>query len=211
MPMTHDPQSKTKAIEDILAERAPFLSTVDFKKPKSRRILMVDDNEELLHLLSNLLDTVETTFDVDFCMTGSGALGLIQSYCYDAVVLDVKLPDLTGATIVPLVREFDETIPLAFFTNYDILTVKELADKYNLKVWTKTEMLSNSAFFVDELHDLVKDGRCENHPKRRRPVSNILSPQGGLVHVSDPARIVVPRIIGESLLRYYSAATAKFG
>lgn len=57
------------------------------------RILLVDDNQQNRYVLSRILQRAK--FAVEECATGQGALERVQSRP-DVVVLDVKLPDISG-------------------------------------------------------------------------------------------------------------------
>jgi len=70
-----------------------------------RRILVVDDNQDLAVSLSLLLTesghTVETAFD------GASALALAQMFRPDVTLLDIGLPDLDGEAVADRLRSFE--------------------------------------------------------------------------------------------------------
>lgn len=57
------------------------------------RILLVDDRGENRYVLSRILQTAG--FAVEECATGTQALDVVRTLP-DAVILDVKLPDISG-------------------------------------------------------------------------------------------------------------------
>ena len=60
---------------------------------QTSRVLLVDDTEQNRYVLSRIL--ARAGLEVEQCKTGKEALERVQS-CPDLVILDVKLPDLSG-------------------------------------------------------------------------------------------------------------------
>ena len=80
-----------------------------------RRVLVVDEDDNVgAHLAKALAGEMH----VDAASTGDGALRLLSLESYDAVVLDLALPDLPGLEMVRIVREDPRTatVPLLLFT-----------------------------------------------------------------------------------------------
>jgi two-component system CheB/CheR fusion protein len=73
------------------------------KKSCSRcRVLLVDDHEEFALSLQALL--VGNGCEVHMARSGRRALQLAASSRFDAVILDIRLPDLSGYTLVRELR-----------------------------------------------------------------------------------------------------------
>ncbi|MCR9165520.1 MAG: response regulator transcription factor [Nannocystaceae bacterium] len=66
------------------------------------RILVVEDNEPLLRSLDNGLR--EAGFAVDTCRDGQSALRTASAQAYDALILDLMLPELDGMTVLRTLR-----------------------------------------------------------------------------------------------------------
>src|SRR5689334_6384218 len=60
----------------------------------ARNILVVDDNDRHLDILSTILTSVG--HDVETCGSGSEALRRLESRHYDVVVLDLVMPEVGG-------------------------------------------------------------------------------------------------------------------
>ena len=69
------------------------------------RILVVDDESEIVELLRDVL-TAEG-YVVDAAPTAEGALQLIRENIYDAALLDFNLPDLDGVMLHRQIRQMD--------------------------------------------------------------------------------------------------------
>ena len=68
-----------------------------------RKVLVVDDDEDLVELICDALDR-DGRFDIRSVNNGFGAGMLIKEFRPDLVVLDVMLPDINGKEVCQLVR-----------------------------------------------------------------------------------------------------------
>jgi DNA-binding response OmpR family regulator len=92
----------------------------------SRRILVVDDNREIVDSLALILR--EEGYVVDTAYDGRLALEIIASTAPDAVVLDIGMPGLSGYDVVREVRRRYERRPLMIaFTAWSEVSDKILA------------------------------------------------------------------------------------
>jgi DNA-binding response OmpR family regulator len=69
------------------------------------RILVVDDESEIVELLRDIL-TAEG-YVVDAAPTAEGALQLIRENIYDTALLDFNLPDMDGVMLHRQIRQMD--------------------------------------------------------------------------------------------------------
>ena len=68
-----------------------------------KKILIVDDDEFLLDMYSTKFR--EAGFEVDFAVEGRTAKEKMRKYRYDAILLDIVMPQLDGFTILKELRE----------------------------------------------------------------------------------------------------------
>ena len=73
-----------------------------------RKILLVDDDEELVELISDVLDR-DGRFEVRTVNNGFDAGMMVKEYRPDLIVLDVMLPDINGKEVCQRVRS-DKTM-----------------------------------------------------------------------------------------------------
>ena len=81
------------------------------------RLLLVEDDQELSRAVEHALATEGYT--VDAVSTGAGALFLAGEADYDAVVLDLGLPDIDGLHVLAKLRLQHSTLPVLILTARD--------------------------------------------------------------------------------------------
>lgn len=75
---------------------------------KDQRVLIVDDEENMVHFLTKLL--AHEGYEVKGVLSGTDALECIKDAAYDLVLCDLKLPGADGMEVLKAVRE---TLPEA--------------------------------------------------------------------------------------------------
>jgi DNA-binding response OmpR family regulator len=83
-----------------------------------KKILIVDDDAELRNALTEQLHLHEE-FDVTGAETGTAALDRLKSDYYDAILLDVGLPDMDGREACRLMRRNGIKVPIIMLTGAD--------------------------------------------------------------------------------------------
>jgi two-component system OmpR family response regulator len=121
------------------------------------RILIVDDEPKLARLLARGLG--EEGHAADIAATGEEALWMARAAPYDAIVLDVMLPDLDGFAVCKELRARGQWTPVLMLTARDAVAdrIQGLdtgADDYLLKPFAFTELLAR-------LRALVRRGQSE--------------------------------------------------
>jgi two-component system OmpR family response regulator len=124
------------------------------------RVLVVEDIEKMAALLRRGLS--EDGYAVDVTMTGEDAVWMATEHPYDAVVLDVMLPDLDGFEVCRRIRNGGQWAPVLMLTARDGVTdrVQGLdagADDYLTKPFAFVELLAR-------LRALIRRGHHERPP-----------------------------------------------
>lgn len=108
---------------------AALASIADFVDRKVKQLLVVEDDddqrESIVELIGN--SDVETTA----VGTATEALTLLEEGHFDCMVLDLKLPDMSGFELVKLIRD-DEALmalPIVIYTGRDLTEEEETALK----------------------------------------------------------------------------------
>ena len=103
------------------------------KKP---RILLIDDDKNTANGLRKIL--LQDGYDTSCVYTGNEAISLIDTEHFDIVITDMKLPDISGFSIIEKVKKKDPDIPVIMITAFSSLqtaidAMKKGADDYLTK------------------------------------------------------------------------------
>ena len=114
------------------------------------RLLIVEDEENLAKNLKKILEL--KGFAVDWLADGAKAHGRILLYHkdYDAIVLDLSLPGMDGATLTRSLRAEDITTPVIILTGNGetenkIALLNAGADDYVVKPFSSAELIARIA------------------------------------------------------------------
>jgi DNA-binding NtrC family response regulator len=89
---------------------------------KKYHLLIVDDEEPLRVILESELSDSEE-FTVDLAEDGGVAINKIQQKVYDLILLDIRMPRVSGIEVLKFVQEYSPTTQVIVLTNYaDIKT-----------------------------------------------------------------------------------------
>jgi CheY-like chemotaxis protein len=132
----------------------------EFTSPRTKRLLIVEDNDIERSSIVELLDHD----DIELVPIGSGAEALeaMANNPFDCVVLDLRLPDMTGFELLERLHAHPSfsKIPVVVFTGKDLtveeqLKLKSMAKSIVLKdVQSPERLLDETALF---LHRVVTD------------------------------------------------------
>ncbi|HKW15789.1 MAG TPA: response regulator transcription factor [Candidatus Krumholzibacteria bacterium] len=119
------------------------------------RILLVEDDRQLR--LSIARGLREASYAVDQAGTGTQALSLASANQYDAVILDVLLPDKTGVAVCSEVRRGGNAVPILILTALDgvdqrIAGLDAGADDYLTKPFGVDELLARIRVALRHAH-----------------------------------------------------------
>ncbi len=114
-------------------------------QPKTTRLLLVEDDRLLSDVLARMLEGAG--FTVYVTPLGEDALELARAYRFDAVLLDLTLPDLPGQAVLKSLRAGRADMPVIILSGDGSLAVKlegfqEGADDYVVKPFHPDELLA---------------------------------------------------------------------
>ena len=79
-------------------------------------LLVVDDEANVLYSLAKSLQS--DTLEVFTASTGRGGIELVQQRRPDAVILDVRLADMSGLEVFDRIRQIDPRLPIIIITAF---------------------------------------------------------------------------------------------
>lgn len=110
---------------------------------KKKRILLVDDEPDFVELISHRLQI--NGYEVMAVINGKEALNILEKERFDAVLLDIIMPQMDGLTTLKLIRKRDKDLPVFMLTAY--------SDDERFKAANKL----NASGFIVKTADLQKE------------------------------------------------------
>lgn len=92
------------------------------------KLLLVEDNRELSCWLTKLL--TESGYAVEQAFTGKEASHFLLTQSYDAILLDLTLPDMNGQTVLKKLRNLKDEVPVLIISALD--TLGDIIENLNL-------------------------------------------------------------------------------
>jgi CheY-like chemotaxis protein len=132
----------------------------EYAKPRRKRLLVVEDNPAEQLSIRELLNYDD--IEIDTAGTGRAALTSLREQPYDCVVLDLRLPDMTGFEVLEEIRRDDalSEVPVVVFTGRE-LSAEEDAQLHTIArsivvkgVESPERLLDETALF---LHRVITD------------------------------------------------------
>lgn len=125
------------------------------------RILIIDDNEELCSVLRLIFE--EKQYAVDVAATGQEALAKAERRFFHAILLDIKLPDMSGVEVLAHLKKMRPDTAVLMITAYASLesaieALNEGASAYILKPVNMDEVLVTIQEVLEKQH-LVHENR----------------------------------------------------
>jgi DNA-binding response OmpR family regulator len=168
------------------------------------RILVVDDDPDLLELVSTTLESAG--FEIVSVTSGREALAVARGEAPpDLVVLDVQLPGMSGYEICRELRDdFGEGLPILFVSGFRTESLDRVAgllvgaDDYLVKPFAPDELIGRVRALVRRSRGGISNGRAWGLTRREDEVLRLLA--SGLRQEEIATRLVVsPRTVGSHI------------
>ena len=138
---------------------AAFSRIKDYSAARRKRLLIVEDNPAEQMSIRELLG--HDDIDVSIAATGEEALSAIQEQNFDCMVLDLRLPDMSGFDVMERLREREESVdlPVVVFTGKELSAEEDsqlhlLARSVVVKgVESPERLLDETALFLHRVVD----------------------------------------------------------
>lgn len=99
-------------------------------------------------------------FDVVTASCGEEVVDRINDHCFDAVFIGLKFPDITGATLAYLIREFDPLITIGFLTSYNTPTLIDAVESLDCVFLDKNKEMQDLDSLCEKLYDITSNIPC---------------------------------------------------
>lgn len=115
------------------------------EEPRPWQVLMIDDDENLCMLIKDYLDSFG--MEITFCCNGQKGLVLALDKPFDAVLLDIMLPNIDGLSILRKLRATKPDLPVVIISAQTdvsdrIIGLEMGADDYVPKTFAPRELLA---------------------------------------------------------------------
>lgn len=81
-----------------------------------RKVLVVDDDAETSRVVDDILKALG--YETVLCRYAQEAIAYIESHPVDLMLIDYRMPDLTGLDLISLLHEAGWEIPMIMMTGY---------------------------------------------------------------------------------------------
>ncbi len=81
---------------------------------KNKRIMLVDDESDVTYTLETVLE--DKGFQVESYTDPTLALSNFRPGLYDLLLLDIKMPEMSGFDVYQKMKEIDSNVKICFFT-----------------------------------------------------------------------------------------------
>src|SRR5205814_2748115 len=132
----------------------------EYARPRRKRLLIVEDNAAEQLSIKALLDHED--IEILTTDTGAGALSTLRESACDCVVLDLRLPDMSGFEVLDQIRNDDtlSNVPVVVFTGRE-LSAEEDAELHTMARSIVVKGVESPERLLDEtslfLHRLIKE------------------------------------------------------
>jgi CheY-like chemotaxis protein len=152
----------------------------EYAKPRRKRLLLVEDNAAERLSISQLLG--HSDIEIVTSDTGAGALAALRAGTCDCVVLDLKLPDMSGFEVLERIRQ-DTTlsdIPVVVFTGRE-LSAEEDAELHTMARSIVVKGVESPERLLDETSLFLHRVITELPAEKQRMLERLNSSDEGLV------------------------------
>lgn len=139
------------------------------------KILIVEDSKALAERIKNLLTKL---YVVDMVHSGKDALNQVDLVNYQAIILDLGLPDMHGLLVCKSLRARHVKVPILILTGIDdvesrVQLLDSGADDYLTKPFNSSELISRVAALLRRqslpyVDDVIQVGDLEIDSNRRQ-------------------------------------------
>lgn len=118
------------------------------------RVLIADDTKNIRLMLARYFEMEGYT--VSLADNGNSALELLYSKPFDLILLDIKMPEISGTQVLRMIRERGIQTPVIVMTAYG--TIKNAVETTNLGARAYLQ----KPFTVEKLRKLLEDMKQQN-------------------------------------------------
>ncbi|MBW1854785.1 MAG: response regulator [Deltaproteobacteria bacterium] len=120
------------------------------RKPQKARILVVEDEEDVRHLLRDIL--IDAGHNVEVANDGHEGIEVFKKKKFDLVFTDLGMPVMSGWEVAKKIKSINREIPVVLITGWNVeLDSSEMND-------SGINLIIHKPFKMEQIHHLVQEG-----------------------------------------------------
>lgn len=123
-----------------------------------KRILVLDDDEELCEEITEIL--IDEGYRVTTAFDGLKGKRLVEKYDYDILILDVKMPGLSGLDILESIKGQNKEVKVIILTGRPLskeLQERRICKDKEEKILRLADGIINKPFDIEVLLNKIKE------------------------------------------------------
>jgi len=132
------------------------------EEEKKIKIMIVEDNSEVAESIRDYL--ILENFEVMICNEAPQALVELKKRTYDLVLLDLRMPKMSGEEMLRRMRERGWNIPVIILTAYP--SIKSAIESLKLEAFDYIEKPFKMSQVVETIKAAIKERGIVTHPKK---------------------------------------------
>ncbi len=167
------------------------MSLVTSSADEKRKVLIVDDESGMRHMLSVLLE--REGYEIDTAEDGKRGLDKIRANQYDLVLCDIRMPEMDGLTFLESTKNIDRSLPvimMSAFGNVDtaIEAMKKGAYDYVSKPFKADEILLRLQRLTVQERIVAENQKLKKVLKEETSFGNIIARSPRMLEIFDTIR-----------------------
>ena len=116
-----------------------------------KRVLIVDDDPTILHMLEHSLKKLEREYEISTVMDSTEALTKVQEQFFDLVVSDYMMPTITGVDLARAIRKVSPNTQVVLMTAYGTRRLRDTTKIVGVDAYL------DKPFTLDEIHQVIQN------------------------------------------------------
>jgi CheY-like chemotaxis protein/uncharacterized protein YegP (UPF0339 family) len=142
-------QTKLPPKDELNIEEVITIQGEKNQSPKTRRVLVIDDQPIVTDLLVTVLERMNCQTVVASC--GKDGVDIFRKDEFDLVITDLGMPDVSGWEVSKAVKRKSPHVPVVVITGWGVSP-----DPEKMKD-SKVDLLLNKPFQIDQLEKIIQD------------------------------------------------------
>ena len=179
------------------------------KDKRHYKILAVEDNPGDLVLISDYLEEMIVSPEIDSAKNFSEAIPFIEKNGYDTILLDLSLPDMSGQELVSKIIDMVKGVPVIVLTGFSDLSFAARSLSMGISDYLLKDDLSPTILYKSILYNIERNKFISELKASELRYSDLfhLSPQPMWVYDMETLRFLD---VNEAAVRHYGYSYDEF-